>query len=166
MSLTSKKIISTLMAHNRLRFNPPISPHTSLSLAEIKLQPEPSAVLGQLAQRQQHSSSLATTEPLMLPQMVPTPPGSTAAPAGSSGGQLRHHSLIILTHSLSPSGHESSVPSLREGVSAGVKLPGLELPTTEAPQRQLKTQRRRVPPPSKVSALWGGSFYCSWTEGF
>lgn len=88
---------------------------------EVKLQPEPSAVLGQLAQRQQQSSSLATTEPLMLPQLVPTPPG-----------------------------HESSLPSLREGVSPGVKLPGLEPPTAEAPQRQLKTQRRRVPPPSKI----------------
>lgn len=56
------------------------APHTHLSsTAEIKLQPEPSVVLGQLAQRHQHSSSLATTEPLMLPQMVPTPPGSNSS---------------------------------------------------------------------------------------
>ncbi|XP_059193480.1 ubiquitin-associated protein 2-like isoform X2 [Centropristis striata] len=90
---------------------------------EIKLQPEPSAVLSQLAQRQQQSSILPTTEPLGLshaPQ-VPTPPG-----------------------------HESSVPPVRDGASPGVKLPGMELSVTEPPQRQLKTQRRRVPPPSKI----------------
>ncbi|XP_051278454.1 ubiquitin-associated protein 2 isoform X3 [Dicentrarchus labrax] len=92
---------------------------------EMKLQPEPSAVLSQLAQRQQQSSILHTTEPLGLshshaPQ-VPTPPG-----------------------------HESSIPPVRDGASPGVKLPGMEPPITEAPQRQLKTQRRRVPPPSKI----------------
>ncbi|XP_042338193.1 ubiquitin-associated protein 2-like isoform X3 [Plectropomus leopardus] len=90
---------------------------------EMKLQPEPSAVLSQLAQRQQQSSILPTTEPLGLshaPQ-VPTPPG-----------------------------HESSVPPVRDGASPGVKLPGMEPSVTEPPQRQLKTQRRRVPPPSKI----------------
>lgn len=99
----------------------------------------------------------------MLPQLVPTPPGSTSATAVSSAHQLRCHSFIIL-HLLSPPGHESSVPSLREGASAGVKLPGLELPIVEAPQRQLKTQRRRVPPPSKVSGIWDWSFYGGWPE--
>ncbi|XP_029998806.1 ubiquitin-associated protein 2-like isoform X2 [Sphaeramia orbicularis] len=90
---------------------------------EMKLQPEPSAVLSQLAQRQQHSSILTTTEPLGLSQphapQVPTPPG-----------------------------HESSIR--RDGASPGVKLPGMEPPITEPPQRQLRTQRRRVPPPSKI----------------
>lgn len=42
---------------------------------------------------------------------------------------------------------------MRDGASPGVKLPGMEPPITEAPQRQLKTQRRKVPPPSKVSWL-------------
>ncbi|XP_041643236.1 ubiquitin-associated protein 2-like isoform X2 [Cheilinus undulatus] len=92
---------------------------------EMKLQPEPSAVLSQLAQRQQQSSILPTTEPLSLTQshapQVPTPPG-----------------------------HESSIPPVRDGPSPGVKLSGMEPPITEAPQRQLKTQRRRVPPPSKI----------------
>ncbi|XP_026177489.1 ubiquitin-associated protein 2-like isoform X2 [Mastacembelus armatus] len=92
---------------------------------EMKLQPEPSAVLSQLAQRQQQSSILPNTEPLGLslshaPE-VPTPPG-----------------------------HESSAPPLRDGASPGVKLPGMEPSITEPPQRQLKTQRRRVPPPSKI----------------
>ncbi|XP_069555491.1 ubiquitin-associated protein 2-like isoform X2 [Brachyistius frenatus] len=90
---------------------------------EMKLQPEPSAVLSQLAQRHQKSSILSNTEPLGLshaPQ-VPTPPG-----------------------------HESSVPSVRDGASPVGKLPGLEPPITEPPQRQLKTQRRRAPPPSKI----------------
>lgn len=48
------------------------------SSVEMKLQPEPSAVLSQLAQRQQQSI-LPTTEPLHLSQshapQVPTPPG-------------------------------------------------------------------------------------------
>nr|XP_019956541.1 PREDICTED: ubiquitin-associated protein 2-like isoform X1 [Paralichthys olivaceus] len=92
---------------------------------EMKLQPEPSAVLSQLAQRQQQSTIHPTTESLGLSQshapQVPTPPG-----------------------------HESFVPPVRDGASPGVKLPGMEPPITEAPQRQLKTQRRRVPPPSKI----------------
>ncbi|XP_067467230.1 ubiquitin-associated protein 2-like isoform X2 [Thunnus thynnus] len=99
-------------------------PVTALHL-EMKLQPEPSAVLSQLAQRQQQSSMLPTTEPLHLSQshapQVPTPPG-----------------------------HESSIPPVRDGASPGVKLPGMEPPITEPPQRQLKTQKRRVPPPSKI----------------
>ncbi|CAN9513175.1 unnamed protein product [Ophioblennius macclurei] len=90
---------------------------------EMKIQPEPSAVLSQLAQRQ--STILPTTEPLGLSQphapQVPTPPG-----------------------------HESSVSAARDGASPGVKLPGLEASIAEAPQRQLKTQRRRAPPPSKI----------------
>lgn len=56
-----------------------LSPFSSV---EMKLQPEPSAVLSQLAQRQQQSSILPTTEPLGLSQLhapqVPTPPGRTA----------------------------------------------------------------------------------------
>ncbi|KAK2902058.1 ubiquitin-associated protein 2-like isoform X2 [Channa argus] len=91
---------------------------------EMKLQPEPSAVLSQLAQRQQQSSIHPSTEPLSLTQshvpQAPTPPGN-----------------------------ESSAPQ-RDGASPGVKLQGMEPPVTEAPQRQLKTQRRRVPPPSKI----------------
>ncbi|XP_034396983.1 ubiquitin-associated protein 2-like isoform X2 [Cyclopterus lumpus] len=82
---------------------------------EMKLQPEPSAVLSQLAQRQQQSSIL-----LHAPQ-VPTPPG-----------------------------HESSVPHLRDQASPGGKLTCMEHSVTEPPQRQLKTQRRRVPPSSKI----------------
>ncbi|XP_035495938.2 ubiquitin-associated protein 2 isoform X2 [Scophthalmus maximus] len=100
------------------------SPVTAQNL-ELKLQPEPSAVLSQLAQRQQQSTILSTTESLGLSQshvpQVPTPPG-----------------------------HESSVQPLRDGASPGLKLQGMDPPNTEAPQRQLKTQRRRVPPPSKI----------------
>ncbi|CAL9707943.1 unnamed protein product [Knipowitschia caucasica] len=89
---------------------------------EMKAQPEPSAVLSQLAQRQPHSL-LTTSEPIGLTQthapQVPTPPG-----------------------------HE--VSSVRDGASPGVKLSGLDGPVTEAPQRQIRAQRRRVPPPSKI----------------
>ncbi|KAM4578141.1 ubiquitin-associated protein 2-like isoform 1-T1 [Fundulus diaphanus] len=99
-------------------------PVASQSL-EMKHQPEPSAVLSQLAQRQQQSSILPTAEPLGLSQshapQVPTPPG-----------------------------HESSGLPVRDGSSPGSKLPGLELSVTDPPQRQLKTQRRRAPPPSKI----------------
>ncbi|XP_029295388.1 ubiquitin-associated protein 2-like isoform X2 [Cottoperca gobio] len=94
-------------------------PVTAQHLA-MKFQPEPSAVLSQLSQRQQ-SSILPTTEPLSHAPQVPTPPG-----------------------------HESSLPPMRDGASPGVKFPGMESSVTEPPQRQLKTQRRRVPPPSKI----------------
>ncbi|XP_077377471.1 ubiquitin-associated protein 2-like isoform X3 [Festucalex cinctus] len=99
-------------------------PITGLHM-EMKIQPEPSAVLSQLAHRHQQSSILPTTEPLVLshshaPQ-VPTPPG-----------------------------HESSVLPARDGASPGMKLPGGDSPITEPPMRQLKTQKRRVPPPSKI----------------
>ncbi|XP_068461024.1 ubiquitin-associated protein 2-like isoform X2 [Clinocottus analis] len=90
---------------------------------EMKRQPEPSAVLSQLAQRQQQSSILPSTDSLGLshaPQ-VPTPPG-----------------------------HESSVPYLRDGASPGGKFTCMDHSVTEPPQRQLKTQRRRVPPSSKI----------------
>ncbi|XP_056131056.1 ubiquitin-associated protein 2-like isoform X2 [Lampris incognitus] len=104
----------------RVENGPVAAPHL-----ELKLQPEPSAVLSQLAQRQQQSSILPTAEPLVLPQahapQVPTPPG-----------------------------HESSLPLAREGVSPGGKPPGTETPISEPPQRQIKTQRRRVPLPSKI----------------
>ncbi|XP_034068405.1 ubiquitin-associated protein 2-like isoform X2 [Gymnodraco acuticeps] len=88
----------------------------------MKLQPEPSAVLSQLSLRQQ-SSNLPSTEPLGMLHAphVPTPPG-----------------------------HESSVSLMRDGASPGMKYPGMEPSVTEPPQRQLKTQRRRVPPSSKI----------------
>ncbi|XP_068594946.1 ubiquitin-associated protein 2-like isoform X2 [Brachionichthys hirsutus] len=92
---------------------------------EMKLQPEPSMVLSQLAQRQQASTILPATEPLGLPHLhapqVPTPPG-----------------------------HDSSVLTVRDGAPPGLKLAAMEPPITDVPQRQLKTQRRRVPPPSKI----------------
>ncbi|XP_036069432.1 uncharacterized protein LOC112147932 isoform X5 [Oryzias melastigma] len=92
---------------------------------EMKLQPEPSAVLSQLTQRQQPSSLLSTTESLGLSQsqtpQAPTPPGQ-----------------------------ESSNLLARDGGSPGGKLSGLEPSLSEPPQRQLKAQRRRAPPPSKI----------------
>ncbi|XP_077571446.1 ubiquitin-associated protein 2-like isoform X2 [Stigmatopora nigra] len=99
-------------------------PVTGLHM-EMKVQPEPSAVLSQLAQRHQQSSILPTMEPRVMshshgPQ-VPTPPG-----------------------------HESSVLTVRDGGSPGIKLPGVDSPITEPPMRHLKTQKRRVLPPSKI----------------
>ncbi|XP_056274736.1 ubiquitin-associated protein 2-like isoform X1 [Pseudoliparis swirei] len=93
----------------RVAYSPVTAQHM-----EMKLQPEPSAVLSQMVQRQQAS---------ILPHapQVPTPPG-----------------------------HESSVPHLRDGASPGGKLMCMEHSLSEPPQRQLKTQRRRVPPSSKI----------------
>ncbi|XP_045558945.1 ubiquitin-associated protein 2 isoform X5 [Salmo salar] len=94
---------------------------------DLKMQPEPSPVLSKLAQRQQQAqqSSLPQAEPLSLPPSVPTPPGH---------------------------GHyEAGPPPPRDGTSPGVKLAlDHQAPMAEPPQRQIKTQRRRVPPPSKI----------------
>ncbi|KAG7276723.1 hypothetical protein CRUP_006902 [Coryphaenoides rupestris] len=88
---------------------------------ELKSQPEPSAVLSQLSQRQQSVAPAA--EPSALPHapQVPTPPG-----------------------------HESLLPPARDAASPGVKLPGMDPPISEPPQRHMKVQRRRVPLPSKI----------------
>ncbi|XP_061673623.1 ubiquitin-associated protein 2-like isoform X2 [Syngnathoides biaculeatus] len=99
-------------------------PVTGLHM-EMKLQPEPSAVLSQLVQRHQQASILPTTDPLVLSRshapQVPTPPG-----------------------------HESLVLPARERGSPGIKLPAVDSPITEPAMRQIKTQKRRVPPPSKI----------------
>ncbi|CAB1321625.1 unnamed protein product [Coregonus sp. 'balchen'] len=97
------------------------------SQLDLKMQPEPSAVLSQLAQRQQQAqqSSLPKAEPLSLPPSVPTPPGHGHYDAGP--------------------------PPPRDGPSPGVKLAlDHQAPMAEPQQRQIKTQRRRVPPPSKI----------------
>ncbi|KAM9465184.1 ubiquitin-associated protein 2-like isoform 1-T2 [Salvelinus alpinus] len=94
---------------------------------DLKMQPEPSPVLSKLAQRQQQAqqSSLPQAEPLSLPPSVPTPPGH---------------------------GHYNArPPPPRDEPSPGVKLAlDHQAPMAEPPQRQIKTQRRRVPPPSKI----------------
>ncbi|XP_008333623.1 ubiquitin-associated protein 2-like isoform X2 [Cynoglossus semilaevis] len=91
---------------------------------EMKQQPEPSSVLSQLTQRQQ-------------PTVLSTP--DVLSMSGSHAPQVP-----------TPPGHESSASSIRDGPSPGAKLPGMEPTTMEAPQRQLKAQRRKVPPPSKI----------------
>ncbi|KAJ3604204.1 hypothetical protein NHX12_028945 [Muraenolepis orangiensis] len=89
---------------------------------ELKSQPEPSAVLSQLRQLQ------------------------SAVPAAEPSALLLQHAPQVPT----PPGHESSLPPARDGASPGVKLPGMDPPISEPPQRQMKTQRRRVPLPSKI----------------
>uniref|UniRef100_A0A8C7C857 Ubiquitin-associated protein 2 n=1 Tax=Oncorhynchus kisutch TaxID=8019 RepID=A0A8C7C857_ONCKI len=86
---------------------------------DLKMQPEPSSVLSQLAQRQQQAqhSSLPQAEPLSLPPQVPTPPGH----------------------------YDAGPPPPRDGPSLDHQAP-----MAEPPQRQIKTQRRRVPPLSKI----------------
>ncbi|XP_024909018.1 ubiquitin-associated protein 2-like isoform X2 [Cynoglossus semilaevis] len=89
---------------------------------EMKQQPEPSPVLSQLTQRQQQQQ----------PTVLFTP------------------DVLSMSGSHTPQGHESSAPTIRDGPSSGAKLPGMELTTMEAPQRQLKAQRRKVPLLSKI----------------
>ena len=124
---------------------------------ELKSQPEPSAVLSQLSQRQQQSV-LPAAEPSALslqhaPQ-VPTQPGTRRRSVHGSGRRPEAFPRVTepkLSGELtagSSSGHESSLPPARDGASPGVK--GMDPPISEPPQRQMKTQRRRIPLPSKV----------------
>ncbi|XP_030229592.1 ubiquitin-associated protein 2 isoform X2 [Gadus morhua] len=98
--------------------NGPLSAHH----LELKSQPEPSAVLSQLSQRQQQS---------VLPAPEPSVPSLQHAPQVPT-----------------QPGHESSLPPARDGASPGVK--GMDPPISEPPQRQMKTQKRRIPLPSKI----------------
>uniref|UniRef100_A0AAZ3RNP3 UBA domain-containing protein n=1 Tax=Oncorhynchus tshawytscha TaxID=74940 RepID=A0AAZ3RNP3_ONCTS len=98
---------------------PAVQGSAPISASETKMQPEPSPVLSQLAQRQQQAqhSSLPQAEPLSLPPQVPTPPGH----------------------------YDAGPPPPRDGRSLDHQAP-----MAEPPQRQIKTQRRRVPPLSKI----------------
>jgi hypothetical protein len=135
---------------------------------ELKSQPEPSAVLSQLSQRQQQSV-LPAPEPsvpsLQHAPQVPTQPGTRCSldvigrlmrrPWVTVGsGDQEAQDFISGADPVSKklngcsSGHESSLPPARDGASPGVK--GMDPPISEPPQRQMKTQKRRIPLPSKV----------------
>ncbi|KAG9354393.1 hypothetical protein JZ751_001101 [Albula glossodonta] len=101
---------------------------------EFKAQPEPSLVLSQLAQRQQ--SSLPQVQPTSPPtRPTPSPPGLETFPKPP--------------REASPT-HDGPTPGAK--TTATVAAPGATDPQTSAgsQQRQMKTQKRRVPPTSKI----------------
>ncbi|XP_036385211.1 ubiquitin-associated protein 2a isoform X2 [Megalops cyprinoides] len=121
----------------------PVGTQSTTSLSsqfsrDFKTQPEPSLVLSQLTQRQQ--SSLSQAGPLPVARQ-PSPP---ALPAPSP---------LVLESFSKP--RDPSPP--RDGPSPGAKLMPL-LPVGAEPQssssqhRQMKTQKRRIPPTSKIPA--------------
>ncbi|XP_073680128.1 ubiquitin-associated protein 2a [Garra rufa] len=99
---------------------------------EFQMQPEPSLVLSQLAQRQQ--GSLTHTGPLAR---QPSPP-RLSAPSPAPGP------LEAFSKAPEPSQHRDG-PSLAPSQAA-------ETQGSSTQQRQIKTQKRRIPPTSKIPA--------------
>ncbi|XP_016148389.1 ubiquitin-associated protein 2-like isoform X1 [Sinocyclocheilus grahami] len=99
---------------------------------EFQMQPEPSLVLSQLAQRQQ--GSMTHTGPLAR---QPSPPSLSApSPAPST--------LEAFPKAPEPSQHRNG-PSMAPSQAA-------ESQGSSTQQRQIKTQKRRIPPTSKIPA--------------
>uniref|UniRef100_A0A671QS74 Ubiquitin-associated protein 2-like n=1 Tax=Sinocyclocheilus anshuiensis TaxID=1608454 RepID=A0A671QS74_9TELE len=99
---------------------------------EFQMQPEPSLVLSQLAQRQQ--GSMTHTGPLAR---QPSPPSLSApSPAPST--------LEAFPKAPEPSQHRDG-PSMAPSQAA-------ESQGSSTQQRQIKTQKRRIPPTSKIPA--------------
>lgn len=123
-------------------YNPcPVLFCVSVSAGEFGLQPEPSLVLSQLVQR--HSG------PSLPLARQPSPPSQQQAPAASASPALQH----------------TTTPAQAGPVmaAAGAKPPapsaGLDPQGTPQQQRaQLKGQKRRIPPTSKV----GGGSLIDW----
>lgn len=109
-------------------------------VGEFQMQPEPSLVLSQLAQRQQ--GSLTHTGPLA--RQPSPPPLSAPSPA--------QETLEAFPKAPEPSHHRdgSSMAPSQAADSQG----------SSTQQRQIKTQKRRIPPTSKVNYRfkkhWGG----------
>ncbi|XP_067232496.1 ubiquitin-associated protein 2a isoform X2 [Chanodichthys erythropterus] len=99
---------------------------------EFQMQPEPSLVLSQLAQRQQ--GSLTHTGPLAR---QPSPP-PLSAPSPAPG------TLEAFPKAPEPSQHRDG-PSMAPSQAADSQ-------GSSTQQRQIKTQKRRIPPTSKIPA--------------
>ncbi|KAM4708451.1 LOW QUALITY PROTEIN: ubiquitin-associated protein 2 [Discoglossus pictus] len=104
---------------------PSVPQATVLGQFDFKSQPEPSPVLSQLAQRQQH-------------QMQPVPPPG-----------LESFSSQVKLLETSPADNSSAVSKM-------LQLPNLALDTqtlsVQQSQKQIKPQKRRIPPTSKIPA--------------
>ncbi|XP_042560222.1 ubiquitin-associated protein 2-like isoform X4 [Clupea harengus] len=96
---------------------------------EFKMQPEPSLVLSQLAQRQT-PNALSHASPLPLARQQPSPPPASSAPAGL----------------LEP------FPKLPEPLllQQQQQMHDAQAAANAQQQRQMKTQKRRIPPSSKI----------------
>ncbi|KAI1904654.1 hypothetical protein AGOR_G00007910 [Albula goreensis] len=103
---------------------------------DFKIQPEPSLVLSQMAQRQQNSLSQPGPLPVARQPSPPTLP--TPSPLG----------LESFSKPLNPS-------PTHDGSSANTKLlsllpTGVETQSSSSQHKQMKTQKRRVQPTSKI----------------
>ncbi|KAG9354313.1 hypothetical protein JZ751_012437, partial [Albula glossodonta] len=103
---------------------------------DFKIQPEPSLVLSQMAQRQQ--SSLSQPGPLPVARQSSPPTLPTPSPLG----------LESFSKPLNPS-------PTHDGSSANTKLlsllpTGVETQSSSSQHKQMKTQKRRVQPTSKI----------------
>ncbi|KAJ8380748.1 hypothetical protein SKAU_G00015260 [Synaphobranchus kaupii] len=115
---------------------PPVQTTTTLSsqfIRDFKTQPEPSLVLSQLAQRQQS----ALSQPGPLPQARPTSPPTRPTPSPPN---------------LEPFSKPRDPSPSRDGPSPGAKTTTATDPQSSgsSQQRQMKTQKRRIPPTSKI----------------
>nr|XP_033791228.1 ubiquitin-associated protein 2 isoform X1 [Geotrypetes seraphini] len=116
---------NTSTTTSSLDFKSPNAQSSVLSQFDFKSQPEPSPVLSQLTQRQQH-----TPQPLPVP-----PPG------------LESFSSQVKLRETSPVDISSSVGKL-------LQLPSISVDNQAAAvqQKQMKPQKRRIPPTSKIPA--------------
>lgn len=105
------------------------------SAGEFGLQPEPSVVLSQLVQRH--------TGPSLPLARQPSPPSQQQAPASSASPATLHTSTPAQAGPvMAASGIKPSAPS------AGLDPQGSSTPQQQ--RAQLKGQKRRIPPTSKV----------------
>lgn len=96
------------------------------------MQPEPSLVLSQLSQRQQ--SSLSNTGSLSLARQASPPP--------QNGPSANQAPLETFSKAPEPSQAHVVPPQAADSQVSGTQ------------HRQIKTQKRRIAPTSKVSVLW------------
>ncbi|XP_041916239.1 ubiquitin-associated protein 2a isoform X2 [Alosa sapidissima] len=125
---------------------PPVTqssmPMPSQFSREFKLQPEPSLVLSQLAQRQtpgalSHASPLPLARQQQQQQQPPSPPLATSAPSGA----------------LEPFPKPQEPSLQRDGPSLAAvqqQQSDAQAVANAQQQRQMKTQKRRIPPSSKI----------------
>ncbi|XP_063067016.1 ubiquitin-associated protein 2a [Engraulis encrasicolus] len=128
---------------------------------EFKLQPEPSLVLSQLAaQRQTAPSALSHASPLPLARQQPppqqpqaaSPPPSLSSTTSSSSSAPLGGALEPFSKPQEPSlGPSSLAPAQQQPASlAPLQQPDPQAVANAQQQRQLKTQKRRIPPTSKI----------------
>ncbi|XP_036382881.1 ubiquitin-associated protein 2-like isoform X1 [Megalops cyprinoides] len=129
-------VTSSSVSTSSWDIKPPVTQTTTAASSqfsrEFKSQPEPSLVLSQLAQRQQNSLS----QPGHLPQVRPASPAARPAPSPPGLEPF-------------PKPHDASLP--QDDPSPGAKaMTGDSQGSGSGQQRQMKTQKRRITPTSKI----------------